>query len=113
MKTIRVIHIPFTKRNPYQKLLCSELESLDCSIKKVKTRKLYFLNITILYTLLVHWKPDIVHLHWHHSSLIEISKLKSIIKSIFFLFQIRPPGHGPFLRIVEGRMVYFADGLES
>ena len=88
MKPIKVVHVPFTKRNPYQRLLLDSLKNFGYKTYGVKTRKFHFLNVTLIDIILANWKPDIIHLHWHHSALLEINKLKSIIKSIFFILQI-------------------------
>ncbi len=88
MKTIKIFWFPYGSRNPYQRLLIDGLKTFGLNIILAETRNFFFCNITILNILLTKWKPDIIHLHWHHSSLVTLSKFKSIVKSIIFLFQI-------------------------
>jgi glycosyltransferase involved in cell wall biosynthesis len=46
------------------------------------------LNTTLLNIILKYWKPDIAHLHWHHSSLLASDQYRTIVKSVFFLSQL-------------------------
>ena len=86
---IKVVFTPYTERNPYQNLLMKELDDLGVKVRGVKNRNIWFFNVTLLYILLKRWNPDIIHLHWHHSFLlVKSSKLKTYIKSSFFIFQL-------------------------
>ncbi len=88
MKPLKIFWFPHGPSNPYQYLLIDRLKTFGLNIKLADTRNFFFCNITILNILLTNWKPDIMHLHWHHSSLVTLSKFKSIVKSTIFLFQI-------------------------
>lgn len=88
MKSIKVVHFPYTGRNPYQKLLFDSLKNLGLNIQRSNTLKLRFLNITLFNSILKYWRPDIAHLHWHHSSLLASDQYRTIVTSIFFLFQL-------------------------
>lgn len=88
MRPLKIFWFPYGARNPYQKLLIDGLKTFGLNVKLAETRNFFFCNITILNILMKNWKPDIIHLHWHHSSLVTLSKLKSIVKSIIFIFQI-------------------------
>ncbi len=86
---IKVVFTPYTERNPYQDLLKKELGDLGVKVRGVKNRSIWFFNVTLLYILLNHWSPDIIHLHWHHSFLlVKSSKLKTYIKSSCFIIQL-------------------------
>ena len=87
-KPIKIFWFPHGSRNPYQYLLSKHLKTFGLNIILADTRTFFFCNITVLNILLTNWKPNIIHLHWHHSSLVTLSKFKSIVKSIIFLFQI-------------------------
>lgn len=88
MKPLKIFWFPYGSRNPYQQLLIEGLKTFDLSIKLAETRKFFFCNISILNILRSNWKPDIIHLHWHHSSLVTFSRIKSIVKSIVFIIQL-------------------------
>ena len=88
MKPIKIFWFPHGPRNPYQYLLIECLKIFGLNIMLADTRNFFFCNITILNILISNWKPDIIHLHWHHSSLVTLGKFKSIVKSTIFLFQI-------------------------
>jgi glycosyltransferase involved in cell wall biosynthesis len=92
MKSIRVIHVPYTSRNPYQRLLFDELKKLGLEIKGAKIARLPYLALfdTTIVTLLINfWKPDIIHIHWPHSFLIEKrGRLRTILKSSIFFIEL-------------------------
>ena len=92
MKAIRVVHVPYTRRNPYQQLLFEGLSELGLDVNVAKVKRLLnrsFFDITILLIILKYWKPDIIHLHWQHVFLIDKrSWLKSIAKSFIFFVEI-------------------------
>ena len=89
---MKAIHLPFSKRNPYQKCLCDGLSELGIHVagaRFYKVLEISVLNFSIFHLILTNWKPDVIHLHWHHSLIIvEHSRLKTIIKANLFLFQI-------------------------
>jgi len=89
---MKVVHIPFSGRNPYQKLLADGLKACGVVVKGEPVqhlRDISFLNLSLFTLLFKHWKPDIVHLHWQSSFLhVEGSRFKTILKSLLFLFQL-------------------------
>lgn len=92
MKSISVIHVPYTSRNPYQKLLFDKLKRFGIEVKGARITRLPHLSLfdTTLLTLLFNfWKPDIIHIHWQHSFLIEKrGRLKTILKTIIFFVEL-------------------------
>lgn len=89
---LNVTHIPFSAKNPYQKLLKDGLVLYGTKVKGASIRhflNISFLNLSLLSLLIKNWKPDIVHLHWQSSFLfVDKSRLKTIIKSFLFVFQL-------------------------
>jgi len=92
MKSISVIHVPYTSRNPYQKLLLDKLKRYGIEVKGAKITRLPNLSLvdtTLLTILFNFWKPDIIHIHWQHSFLIEKrSRLRTVLKTIIFFVQL-------------------------
>jgi glycosyltransferase involved in cell wall biosynthesis len=88
MKPLKIFWFPHGSRNPYQQLLIKGLKTFGLTIRLTETRKFLFCDISILNILYTNWKPDFIHLHWHHSSLVTSTKFKSIVKSLVFIFQI-------------------------
>lgn len=110
-KSLKVVHVPYSKRNPYQRLLGDNLKELGLKIIGEQIRYLYhisFFNITFLSILFRHWKPDIIHLHWQHPFLLEkSSRFKTVIKSIVSLLQI------VFLKLLRVKLVWTVHNLKS
>ena len=106
----KVVHVPYSTRNPYQKLLGDNLEKLGLKIIGAQSHHLFhisFLNTTFLTILIKYWKPDIIHLHWHHSFLIETrSRFKTVVKSIISLLQIL------FLKLLRVKLVWTVHNLK-
>lgn len=106
---LKVVHVPYSTRNPYQRLLGDNLRKLNINIKGEQVHYLFnvsFFNTTLLSILIKHWKPDIIHLHWHHSFLIEPrSRFKTVVKSIISLIQI------VFLKLLGVKLVWTVHNL--
>lgn len=82
---MKVLFIPDGRKgNPYQKALAGSLskESVDVSFGTV------FRLFSALRSAKNYWKPDILHLHWHHPFLLAGSVLKTIIKSVSFIGEL-------------------------
>lgn len=90
---LKVVHIPFSGRNPYQKLLADALKNFGLTVKGATVRHMLnvsYLNVSILTLLFKNWKPDIIHLHWQSAFLyVDGSRFKTTVKSLLFIFQIR------------------------
>ena len=91
-KSLKVVHIPFPKRNPYQKLLADGLKTCGIDVKGAPVhhfKSISFLNISLFSLLYKYWKPDVIHLHWQSSFLIVAgSRFKTRMKAFLFLFQL-------------------------
>jgi len=91
-KRLKVVHIPFSGRNPYQRLLSKHLVKKGLDVKGAKIDHLFnisFLNFSLLLLIFRHWKPDVIHLHWQSSFLyVSGSRLKSLVQSIIFVVQV-------------------------
>jgi beta-1,4-mannosyltransferase len=109
-KPLKVVHVPYSTRNPYQRLLGDNLEKLGVKIEGAQGHHLLhisFLNTTLLSILIRHRRPDIIHLHWHHSLLIEKrSRLKTVFKSIVSLLQLI------FLKLLGIKLVWTVHNLK-
>jgi len=89
---LKIVHLPFSGRNPYQKLLSEYLINEDLEVQGSKVKhvlNISFLNLSIIFLIFQHWKPDIIHLHWQSSFLnVDGSRFKTIVKSLLFIAQI-------------------------
>jgi len=83
---MKVIFIPYDKKgiNPYQKLLLNHLQDLGVEIEGSGTYCIF----SLLTSTFSHWKPDILHLHWHHSFLLGSNMIETIIKSVSFIIEL-------------------------
>lgn len=92
IESFKVIHVPFTKKVPYQKLLGDALIALGLRIEGAQTHNLFhisFLNISFFEIFVRYRKPDIIHLHWQHSFLLEArSRFKTVIKASISIIQL-------------------------
>lgn len=107
---MKVVHIPFSTRNPYQKLLSDVLKAGGISVEGEKiqhVQDISFLNLSLFTLLYHHWKPDIVHLHWQSAFLhVACSRFKTILKSSIFLLQLR------VLKILGIKLVWTVHNLK-
>ncbi len=77
--------MPYDEGNPYQRLLIENLHKIGVDVKKTSLGGYFriFRNFNTL-----GW-PDILHLHWQHTLILEkASRFMTIIKSLTFLFEI-------------------------
>lgn len=83
---MKVLFIPFDRKgdNPYQKLLLNHLQDLGVEVKDGRTYRIF----SLLRSTFSHWKPDILHLHWHHPFLLGSNMTKTIIKSVSFIAEL-------------------------
>ena len=82
---MKVIFIPYSEKgNPYQKLLLNHLQNIDVKVQGSGTCRIF----SLLRVTFSHWKPDILHLHWHHSFLVGSNAIKTIIKSVSFISEL-------------------------
>ena len=113
MRSIKVIHVPYTSANPYQTLLMEGLKKLGLDVKgeKFSQSPIPMLAISILVNV-KKWKPDIIHIHWQHSFLIvaKFKKLRSVLsafKSVIFIFQLA------ILKIMGIKIVWTVHNIKS
>jgi len=111
VRSIKVIHVPYTKRNPYQKLLSDSLKAHGLDVKVEQMQYLWhrsLFNITIVAILINHWKPDIIHFHWQHGFLVDKkSQLKTFFKSLLFISQLL------LLKLLKVKIVWTVHNLEK
>lgn len=83
---MKVLFIPFDRKgnNPYQKLLLNHLQDLEVKVEGSGTYRVF----SLLRSTFSHWKPDILHLHWHHPFLLGSNMTKTIIKSVSFITEL-------------------------
>ena len=83
---MRVLFIPYNdKGNPYQRLLANSLSTKEgVNVSFGTTSRLF----SILRSSHRQWKPDILHLHWHHPFLLGGNVLKTLLKSVTFLVEL-------------------------
>lgn len=110
-RSIKVVHVPYSKRNPYQKRLGDSLKKLGVKIEGVQGHNLCdisFINITLFDILIKYWRLHIIHLHWHHSLfLVKPSRFKTIIKSTISLLQLL------FVRMAGVKLVWTVHNLTN
>ena len=89
---MKVVHIPFSRRNPYQKLLSDGLKAFGIEVEGAPIghfKNISILNLSLFSLLFKHWKPDVIHLHWQSSFLyVDGSRFKTILKSLLFILQL-------------------------
>ncbi|NLZ53195.1 MAG: glycosyltransferase family 4 protein [Thermoanaerobacteraceae bacterium] len=82
---MKVLFLPDGSRsNPYQRELAEALKrhGVDVTLSDGIGR------LPILGAIRARGKPDILHLHWTHGFLIASSRVKTVIKSLRFLFEL-------------------------
>lgn len=90
MKQYRVIHLPdYRAGNPYQKLLSEHLSDIGHEIKHGRNKTVFsFIDVSVLFNLLIHRKFDILHLHWQHPYLLHSKRLLMMLRGTLFLCQL-------------------------
>jgi|SRR5581483_2125669 glycosyltransferase involved in cell wall biosynthesis len=70
------------KGNPYQRILADSLSKKGVDVNFGATSSLF----SVLRSLKNYWKPDILHIHWTTPFLFANSRIKTVIKSVGFIF---------------------------
>lgn len=106
MKSYKVIHIPYIRINPYQKLLLDNLKLFGLWVEGIAGEEInnFFPLLDILTK---KWKPDIIHLHWHHRFLVASNQIKTVIRSVSFLLQLL------ILKILGTKMIWTLHNLRN
>lgn len=82
---ISAIHVPDgTISNLYQRLLANSLRDLGVEVQFAKATD----GLSLLTTLVTHWRPQVVHIHWQHPFLLANGTVRSIIKSCKFVVEL-------------------------
>lgn len=82
---MKAIFIPdYSRGNPYQKALADSLSKEGVEVSFSTSSRLF----SVLSSVKNHWKPDILHLHWHHPFLLAGNILKTLIKSVSFIGEL-------------------------
>ncbi|MHA1401953.1 MAG: glycosyltransferase, partial [Candidatus Heimdallarchaeaceae archaeon] len=82
---MKVIFIPnYSKGNPYQKALADSLSKEGVDVNFGIVSYLFSASRSVKN----NWKPDILHLHWHHSFLLGGNAVKTLIKSVSFVSEL-------------------------
>lgn len=76
---LTVVHLPYYEGNPYQKLLMEALA--DLGVKVIDGGG----GGRFLKTLLVDWRPQVLHLHWLHPYILGHGAIHSMWRGIVFL----------------------------
>lgn len=81
---ITVFFLPMFRRNPYCRLLARSLGECGVDVTPAKAQGL----LPVRRLVKLHGKPDLLHLHWTQKLLYGETGLSSLIKTLFFLFDI-------------------------
>ena len=98
-KTLKVFMLPLAEGNPYQSELINSLKQYNIEVEG--TTKLLFIFQLLKY------QPDVIHFHWLHVYFIGKSKLRGIVRFVFFLFQIA------IIKILRISIVWTVHNLEN
>lgn len=85
---MKVIFIPFSKDNPYQKDLAAALRKSGVEVISEIGFSCSFFTYTLFKLIINHWKPDILHIHWLDPYIYSHSRLKSLLKSFVFILDM-------------------------
>ncbi|HEY40916.1 MAG TPA: glycosyltransferase family 4 protein [Dehalococcoidia bacterium] len=101
---MKVIFIPdYSKGNPYQKALTDALSKYDVSVN--------FGNIVGTFKMpreFWGWrKADVLHLHWQHPFLLAHSRMKTILRAVFFITGLL------LLKVFRVRVVWTVHNITS
>ena len=81
---MKIIQLPHDSKNPYLKILREKLSNRSIvTVEGVSGR-----SFILFRSVFKHWKPDMIHLHWHHNYLLAHSAARTRIKSLVFLFEV-------------------------
>lgn len=85
MRRIKVVHVPYhADLNPYQMLLTGSLEKLGIEVIGEKCLPIF----TVSRLAKKYWKLDIIHIHWQHPFILGKTRLRTVVKSISFVFEL-------------------------
>jgi len=83
--TMKAVFIPDGREgNPYQKLLSRALSDEGVSVNFGTMFRLFSVSKSCWR----YWKPDVLHLHWHHPFLLGGNAIKTLIKSVSFVSEL-------------------------
>ena len=85
---MKVIFIPFSKDNPYQKELAASLLKHGVYVIDEIGFSNFSFTLSLLKAIYRNWKPAILHFHWLEPFMYDCSRLTSISKSIIFITDI-------------------------
>jgi len=81
---MKVLHTPYGRENPYQDMLIASLKQNNVEV--------YTGNVCSYFSLIKavrnQVRPDVIHLHWAHLFILADTRMKTIIKSVSFLFEL-------------------------
>jgi beta-1,4-mannosyltransferase len=81
---MRVLFLPFFKKNPYQKLLKAALEGQGIEVFSAQRHRLF----SLWRSLRTHGRPGVIHLHWQHPFLLASTKFRTLLKSGLFVLEV-------------------------
>lgn len=81
---MRVIFLPFFKKNPYQELLKAALEGQGVEVFAGQRHRLF----SLWRALRSHGKPGVIHLHWQHPFLLASTRFRTMLKSSLFVLEV-------------------------
>ncbi|MEP7340414.1 MAG: glycosyltransferase family 4 protein [Acidobacteriota bacterium] len=82
MTSLRVVHLPVYRENPYQKMLMGALANQSIEVIEGGGGGNFFR------TALKKWHSDVLHFHWLHPYLLRDSFFKTLLRSVRFLAEI-------------------------
>jgi glycosyltransferase involved in cell wall biosynthesis len=88
LRSYKIIHIP-QYSNPYQELLIDNLNKINLDVEFGKIVGFPHLgDISVFYNFIKNPTVLILHLHWTHRFLIGYNKVRTVLRSVSFIFQI-------------------------
>lgn len=81
---MRVIFLPFFRKNPYQKLLKTALERQGVRVVAGQRHRFF----SLWRALCSRGKPGVIHLHWQHPFLLAATKFRTLLKSTLFMLEV-------------------------
>jgi glycosyltransferase involved in cell wall biosynthesis len=103
---MKVIFIPFSKDNPYQKMLAAALGKSGVAVVDGIGFSNSFFTLSLFKLLAANWKPDILHIHWLEPFIFNNSMIVTVLKSVVFLIDIL------IVRLLDIRVVWTVHNLE-
>jgi glycosyltransferase involved in cell wall biosynthesis len=81
---MRVLFLPFFRKNPYQKLLKAALERQGVGVFAGARHRFFSLWLSLR----SHGKPEVIHLHWQHPFLLASTRFRTLVKSGLFVLEV-------------------------